>query len=211
MEQVEDALGGARDIIAEWVSEDSTARGEMRGLFWSKGAFSSRVVSGKDSEAAKYRDYFGSEEPVAEVPSHRVLAMLRGEREALLSIHIAPPVAQAMAILEGIFVTGETEAAQQVRLAVQDSYQRLLESSMETEVRKEARVRAEGAAIKVFADNLRELLLAPVLGQKNVLALDPGFRTGCKLVCLDRQGRLLHHDTVYPLLGGRGEQRRPRR
>ena len=206
VEQVEDALGGARDIIAEWVSEDSTARGEMRGLFWSKGAFSSRVVSGKDSEAAKYRDYFGSEEPVAEVPSHRVLAMLRGEREALLSIHIAPPVAQAMAILEGIFVTGETEAAQQVRLAVQDSYQRLLESSMETEVRKEARVRAEGAAIKVFADNLRELLLAPVLGQKNVLALDPGFRTGCKLVCLDRQGRLLHHDTVYPLLGGRGEQ-----
>ena len=111
-----------------------------------------------------------------------------------------------MAILEGIFVTGETEASQQVRLAVQDSYQRLLESSMETEVRKESRVRAENAAIKVFADNLRELLLAPAMGQKNVLALDPGFRTGCKLVCLDRQGRLLHHDTVYPLLGGRGEQ-----
>ena len=206
VEKVEDALGGARDIIAEWVSEDSTARGEMRRLFWSKGAFFSRVVSGKDSEAAKYRDYFGTEEPVAEAPSHRVLAMLRGEREALLSIHIAPPVAQAMAILEGIFVTGETEAAQQVRLAVQDSYQRLLESSMETEVRKEARVRAEDAAIKVFADNLRELLLSPALGQKNVLALDPGFRTGCKLVCLDPQGRLLHHDTVYPLLGGRGEQ-----
>ena len=206
VEKVEDALGGARDIIAEWVSEDTTARGELRKLFWSQGTFSSRLVSGKDSEAAKYRDYFDSEEPVADVPSHRVLAMLRGEREALLSVHIAPPVVYAMAILEGIFVTGETEASQQVRLAVQDSYQRLLESSMETEVRKESRVRAENAAIKVFADNLRELLLAPAMGQKHVLALDPGFRTGCKLVCLDRQGRLLHHDTVYPLLGGRGEQ-----
>ena len=206
VETTADALGGARDIIAEWVSEDSTARGEIRKLFWLQGTFSSKVVSGKDSEAAKYRDYFEWEEPVADVPSHRVLAMLRGEREALLSIHIAPPVLQAMAVLEQIFVTGQTEASQQLRLAVQDSYQRLLQSSMETEVRNEARVRAEATAIKVFADNLRELLLAPVLGQKNVLALDPGFRTGCKLVCLDRQGRLLHHDTVYPLLGGRGEQ-----
>ena len=206
VEKVEDALGGARDVIAEWVSEDATARGEIRKLFWSQGTFSSRVVSGKDSEAAKYRDYFMWTEPVAEAPSHRVLAMLRGEREALLSVHIAPPVVRAMAILEGIFVTGETEASQQVRLAVQDGYKRLLKASMETEVRKEARVRAEDAAIKVFADNLRELFLAPALGEKNVLALDPGFRTGCKLVCLDRQGRLLHHDTVYPLLGGRGEQ-----
>ena len=206
VEKVEDALGGARDIIGEWVSEDTTARGEMRKLFWSQGTFSSKLVSGKDSKAAKYRDYFEWEEPVANVPSHRVLAVLRGEREALLSIHIAPPVAQATAILERIFVTGETEASQQVRLAVRERYKPLLESSMETEVRKEARVRAEDAAIKVFADNLRELLLAPALGQKNVLALDPGFRTGCKLVCLDRQGRLLHHDTVYPLLGGRGEQ-----
>jgi len=206
VETIEDALGGARDIIAEWVSEDATARGEMRKLFWSQGTFSSRVVSGKDSEAAKYRDYFEWEEPVANVPSHRVLAMLRGEREALLAIRIAPPVVLAISILEGIFVTGETEASQQVRLAVQDTYKRLLESSMETEVRKEARVRAEYGAIRVFADNLRELLLAPALGQKNVLALDPGFRTGCKLVCLDRQGRLLHHDTVYPLLGARGEQ-----
>ena len=206
MEQVEDALGGARDIIAEWVSEDTTARREIRKLFWSKGTFSSRVASGKNSEAAKYRDYFEWEEPVADMPSHRVLAMLRGERETLLSVHIAPPAGQAIAILEGIFVSGETEASQQVGVAVQDGYKRLLESSMETEVRKEARVRADAAAIKVFADNLRELLLAPALGQKNVLALDPGFRTGCKLVCLDRQGRLLHHDTVYPLLGERGEQ-----
>ena len=206
VEKVEDALGGARDIIGEWVSEDITARGEMRKLFWSQGTFSSKLVSGKDSKAAKYRDYFEREEPVANVPSHRVLAMLRGEREALLSIHIAPPVVQATAILERIFVTAETEASQQVRLAIRDRYKPLLESSMETEVRKEARVRAEDAAIRVFADNLRELLLAPALGQKNVMALDPGFRTGCKLVCLDPQGRLLHHDTIYPLLGGRGEQ-----
>jgi len=206
VEKVEVALGGARDIMAEWVSEDGTARRAMRKLFWSQGTSSSRVVSGKEAEAAKYRDYFEWEEPVADMPSHRVLAVLRGEKEALLSIHIAPPVVQAIAILEGIFVTGETEASQQVGMAVQDSYQRLLGASMETEVRKEARVLAEYAAIKVFADNLRELLLAPALGQTNVLALDPGFRTGCKLVCLDRQGRLLHHDTVYPLLGGRGEQ-----
>ena len=206
VEKVEDALGGARDIIAEWVSEDTTARGEMRKLFWSQGTFFSKLVSGKGSKAAKYRDYFEWEEPVANVPSHRVLAMLRGEREALLSIRIAPPVVQAMTILERIFVTGETEASQQVRLAVQDRYKPLLESSIETEVRREVRVRAEHAAIKVFADNLQELLLAPALGRKNVLALDPGFRTGCKLVCLDQQGRLLHHDTVYPLLGGRGKQ-----
>jgi len=161
VETVEDALGGARDIIAEWVNEETTARGSMRKLFWSQGTFSSRVVSGKASEAAKYRDYFEWEEPVIDVPSHRLLAMLRGEREALLSTHIAPPVSQAIAILEGIFVTGETEASQQVRLAVEDSYQRLLEASMETEVGREARVRAEDTAIRVFANNLRELLLAP--------------------------------------------------
>ena len=206
VEKAEEALDGARDIIAEWVSEDGAARREMRKLFRSQGTFSSRVVSGQDLEAAKYRDYFQWEEPVADVPSHRVLAMLRGEREGLLSIHIAPPVVLAISILEGIFVTGEAEASQQVRLAVQDAYKRLLEASMETEVRKETRVRAESVATKVFAENLRELLLAPALGQKNVLALDPGFRTGCKLVCLDRQGRLLHHDIVYPLLGARGEQ-----
>ena len=207
----EEALGGARDIIAEWVSEDVTARGEIRKLFWTQGTFSSKVISGKESEAAKYRDYFQWEEPVADVPSHRVLAMLRGEREALLSVHVAPPVALALAILEGLFVTGETEASQQIRMAVQDSYKRLLEASMETEVRREVRVRAEDAAIRVFADNLRELLLAPPLGQKNVLALDPGFRTGCKLVCLDRQGWLLHHDTIYPLLGKREEQEAARK
>ena len=206
VETVEDALNGARDIISEWVNEESTARGKIRKLFWSQGKFSSKVVSGKASEAVKYQDYFGYEEILRNVPSHRLLAMLRGDKESLLSTHIAPPVSEAIAILEGIFVTGETEASQQVRLAVENSYHRLLKTSMETEIGKEARVRAEDTAIRVFANNLRELLLAPALGQKNVLALDPGFRTGCKLVCLDRQGRLLHHDTVYPFLGKENEK-----
>ena len=203
---VPDALSGARDIISEWVSEDKVARREIRRLFWSQGTFSSSVVSGKREVAAKYRDYFEWEEPIMKVPSHRVLAMLRGEKESMLSVHISPPAVQAVAALQEIFITGNTEASQEVRQAVQDRYKPLLEASMETEVRKEARIRAEDAAITVFADNLRELLLAPALGQKNVLALDPGFRSGCKLVCLDRQGRLLHNDTVYPHTGERGER-----
>ena len=211
VDNVKEALSGARDIIAEWVSEDSTARREIRELFWSQGAISATVTGGKDTAAAKYRDYFDWQEPIASAPSHRILAMLRGEKESLLSVHIAPPVSSATAILERIFVRGETEAAQQIGLAIRDRYKPLLESTMETEVRKAARVRAEDTAIGVFADNLRQLLLAPALGQQNTLALDPGFRSGCKLVCLDRQGHLLHHDTVYPLLGERGEQESARK
>ncbi|MCY4416379.1 MAG: Tex family protein [Chloroflexi bacterium] len=203
VENVEGALSGARDIIAEWVSEDSTARRQIRELFWSQGVISAKVAPGKDTEAAKYQDYFDWQEPIAGAPSHRILAMLRGEKESLLSVRIAPPAETAMAILERLFARGETEAAAQIRQAIRDRYKALLESSMETEVRKTARIRAEDTAIGVFADNLRELLLAPALGQKNVLALDPGFRSGCKLVCLDPQGHLLHHDTVYPLLGER--------
>ena len=206
VKSVQDALSGARDIIGEWVSEDATARRAIRELFWDEGVFSATVASGKEEAAAKYRDYLQWQEPVVGVPSHRVLAMLRGEKEALLSLHIAPPVSSALAILERLFVSGSTQASEQVRLAIQDRYKPLLESSMETEVRKEVRLRAEEAAIRVFADNLRQLLLAPALGQKNILALDPGFRAGCKLVCLDRQGRLMHQDTVYPLLGSRGRE-----
>ena len=206
VKNVQDALSGARDIIAEWVSEDATARRAIRELFWDEGVFSATVASGKEEAAAKYRDYFQWQEPVAGVPSHRALAMFRGEKEALLSLHIAPPVSSALAILERLFVSGPTQASAQVRLAIKDRYKPLLESSMETEVRKEVRLRAEEAAIRVFADNLRQLLLAPAQGQKNILALDPGFRAGCKLVCLDRQGRLMHQDTVYPLLGSRGRE-----
>ena len=216
VDNAKEALSGARDIIAEWVSEDSTARREIRELFWSQGTISATVTAGtvpagKDAAAAKYRDYFDWREPIASAPSHRILAMLRGEKESLLSVRIAPPVSSATAILERIFVRGETEAAQQIGLAIRDRYKPLLESALETEVRKAARVRAEDTAIGVFADNLRELLLAPALGQQNTLALDPGFRSGCKLVCLDRQGHLLHHDTVYPLLGERGEQESARK
>ena len=211
VDNVNEALSGARDIIAEWVSEDSTARRAIRELFWAQGTISATVASGKDAEAAKYRDYFDWQEPIAGAPSHRILAMLRGEKESLLSVHIAPPVSSATAILERIFVRAETEAAQQIGLAIRDRYKPLLESVMETEVRKAARVRAEDTAIGVFADNMRELLLAPALGQKNILALDPGFRSGCKLVCLDRQGHLLQHDTVYPLLGERGEEESARK
>ena len=152
---VPDALSGARDIIAEWVSEDKVARREIRRLFWSQGIFSSSVVSGKREVAAKYQDYFEWEEPIMKVPSHRVLAMLRGEKESMLSVHISPPAVQAVAALQEIFITGNTEASQEVRQAVQDRYKPLLEASMETEVRKEARIRAEDAAITVFADNLR--------------------------------------------------------
>ena len=210
VDNVKEALSGARDIIAEWVSEDSTARRRIRELFWSQGTISATVTAAKDA-AAKYRDYFDWREPVASAPSHRILAMLRGEKESLLSVRIAPPVSSATAILERIFVRGETEAAQQIRQAIRDRYKPLLESALETEVRKAARVRAEDTAIGVFADNLRQLLLAPALGQQNTLALDPGFRSGCKLVCLDRQGHLLHHDTVYPLLGERGEEESARK
>ena len=203
VENSNEALSGARDIIAEWISEDSTARREIRELFWSQGAISAKVASGKQTEAAKYRDYFDWREPIANAPSHRILAMFRGEKESLLSVRIAPLATSATAVLERLFVRADNAAAAQIRQAIRERYKALLESTMETEVSKAARVRAEDTAIAVFADNLRELLLAPALGQKNVLALDPGFRSGCKLVCLDPQGHLLHHDTVYPLLGER--------
>ncbi len=203
VENAKEALSGARDIVAEWISEDSAARRDIRELFWSQGAISAKVASGKHTEAAKYQDYFDWREPIASAPSHRILAMLRGEKESLLSVRIAPLAAAATDVLERLFVKRETAAAAQIRQAIRERYKALLESAMETEVRKATRIRAENTAIGVFADNLRELLLAPALGQKNILALDPGFRSGCKLVCLDQQGHLLHHDTVYPLLGER--------
>ncbi len=206
VETVDEALSGARDIVAEWVSEDATARQQIRELFWSQGVVSARVAAGKEAEAAKFRDYFDWEEPVAAAPSHRILAMLRGEKESVLSVRIAPPASSATEILERIFVRGNTEASRQIRQAIRERYRPLLESTMETEVRNSIRVRAEETAMAVFAANLRELLLAPALGQKRVLALDPGFRTGCKLACLDRQGHLLHHDTVYPLVGQQGQR-----
>jgi uncharacterized protein len=198
VESVEDALAGARDIVAERISEDQAARARMRELFAAHGTFRCKVVAGKEAEAAKYRDYFDWEEPLAKAPSHRVLAMRRGEKEELLFLRATPPEDAAVAALERLFIRADNPAAQQVRLAIADGYKRLLGPSMETETRLETKRRADDEAIRVFAENLRELLLAPPLGQKTVLAIDPGFRTGCKVACLDRQGKLLHHDTLYP-------------
>ncbi len=194
----EDALSGARDIIAEWINEDQLARTKMRDLYMSDGVFQSKVISGKEEEGIKYKDYFNCEEPVNKAPSHRILAMRRGENEGFLSLHIYPPEDKALTILETLFVKGAGPASQQVKMAVHDSYKRLLSPSMETEIRLLTKESAEKDAIKVFAENLRQLLLAPPLGQKNILSIDPGFRTGCKIVCLDRQGKLLHTDTIFP-------------
>ncbi len=190
------ALAGARDIIAEWVSEDAPARAKLRELFEKHAILSSKIIKGKEAEAAKFEDYFEWSEPAATAPSHRILAIRRGSKEGFLTFHIRPDEDQAIALLERQFVkTGP--AAEEVRTAVHDSYKRLLALSMETEMRLETRKRAEEDAIKVFADNLRELLMASPMGQKAVLALDPGFRTGCKLVCLDKQGKLIFNDTIY--------------
>ena len=196
-----EALQGARDIIAEMISEDPQVRARMRETFLDKGICESKLLKDKEAEGAKYKDYFDWKEPAAKAPSHRLLAMFRGENEGFLSLQIAPPEEEATAQVSALYVKGKNAASEQVALAVQDSYKRLLGPSMETEVRAELKRRADAEAIRVFADNLRELLLASPLGHKIVLALDPGFRTGCKLVCLDQQGKLLHNDVVYPHSG----------
>lgn len=195
---VEEALAGARDIIAEMVNEEQTARAKMRELFLNKGVFASKVTAGKEEEGIKYKDYFDWKEPVTKAPSHRILAMRRGEKEGFLMLHLSPPEDEALSLLEMLFIKGKGLPSQQVKMAVHDGYKRLLSLSMETDVRLAMKERAEEEAIKVFADNLRQLLLASPLGQKNVLAIDPGYRTGCKVVCLDKQGKLLHTDTIFP-------------
>jgi uncharacterized protein len=198
IESVADALAGARDIIAEWVSEDADARSRLRELFAEKGVIRSKVAPDKETEGAKYSDYFDWEEPVVSAPSHRILAMRRGENESILSLKIAPPEDEALRILEDMFVSGDNPASEQVRLAVHDSYKRLIAPSMETEIRNDSKSLADQEAIRVFAGNLRELLMTAPLGRKNVLAIDPGFRTGCKVVCLDKQGKLLDNATIFP-------------
>ncbi len=198
VESVEAALAGASDIIAEWVNEDQAARATMRDLLGEKGLLRSQVVPGKEEEGRKYEDYFTWEEPVAKAPSHRILAMRRGRREGFLRLQVVVEEDKALQVLEGLFVDGRSASSELVRQAVADSYKRLLAPSMETEILAATKLRADREAIRVFADNLRQLLLAPPLGGKNVLAIDPGFRTGCKVVCLDRQGRLKHHDVIYP-------------
>ncbi len=197
VEKAEDALAGSRDIIAEWVNEDQEARKRMRVLYAQKGVFRSIVIPGKEEEGAKFKDYFDWEEPVTKAPSHRVLAMRRGEKEGFLDLRISPPQDKALALLEAMFVKGEGAASKEVKEAVRDCYKRLLSVSMETEIRLETKKIADREAIKIFADNLRELLLEPPLGQKSIMAIDPGIRTGCKIACLDPQGKLLKTDTIY--------------
>jgi uncharacterized protein len=193
-----EALEGARDIIAEWISENQETRKHIREIFWGDGLIESRVLKGKEAEGQKYKDYFEWSEPISKTPSHRLLAMRRGEKEGILALDIYPPEEMAISSIERQFIKAENEAAEQIRIAAKDAYKRLLRPSLETEIRMESKMKADEEAIKVFASNLKELLLAAPLGQKNVLALDPGFRTGCKLVCLDRQGKLVYHDTIFP-------------
>ena len=202
----DEALAGARDIIAEWVNENEQARAKMREYFTAKALFQVKVIAGKETEGSRYRDYFEWEEPAAKAPSHRILAMRRGEKEEFLTLRVVPPEAEAIGILETLFVQGSGAAAAEVRMAVEDSYRRLLANAMETEIRLATKKRADAEAIRVFADNLRQLLLAPPLGQKRILALDPGFRTGCKAVVLDAQGKLLHNEAIYPHLSDKARE-----
>ncbi len=198
VETAEAALAGARDIIAEMVSENEQVRGSLRRLYERDAVIISKGVKGKEEEGSKFSDYFEWSEPLRRCPSHRLLAMRRGEEEGFLKLTIMPPEEQAVEAVEKLFIRANNAAAHQVREAVADSWSRLLAPSMETEFRKTSKEKADEEAIRVFADNLRQLLLSAPLGEKSVLALDPGFRTGCKLVCLDRQGDLLHHDVIYP-------------
>jgi len=198
---IEDALAGARDIIAGWVSEDTYARARMRKLFAEEATIRSKVITGKDEEGVKFSDYYDWEENLAEAPSHRILAIRRGEEEGILSFTIAPPEDEALGILEEMFISADNAAADQVWAAIEDGYKRLLAPSMETELRAESKKTADTEAIRVFVENLRELLMAPPLGRKRMMAIDPGFRTGCKVVCLDSQGQLDHHIAVFPHTG----------
>jgi len=194
----EEALQGARDIIAEWVNENEVARNSVRGIFQRQAIIRSKVIKGKETEGEKFKDYFQSEEQLKRCVSHRILALRRGEAEGILRLEIAPNEEDVLDRLDRIFVKGNTQASEQVEVAVKDAYKRLLGSSIETEFSKSSKEAADKEAIRVFSENLRQLLLASPLGQKRVLAVDPGYRTGCKIVCLDAQGNLLHNETIYP-------------
>ncbi|MBQ7388910.1 MAG: RNA-binding transcriptional accessory protein [Paludibacteraceae bacterium] len=194
----DEVLKGARDIIAEWINESESARNAVRGVFASKAMITSRVIKGKEAEGDKYTDYFDFSEPLAKCTSHRLLAMRRGESEGFLKITIQPDEEPCLERLNRIFVKADNDASDQVNMAVEDAYKRLLRPSIETEFAAKSKERADTEAIRVFAENLRQLLLAPPLGQKRVLGIDPGFRTGCKVVCLDEQGNLLHNETIFP-------------
>ncbi len=198
VENVEAAIAGASDIIAEWINEDEKARKQLRYLFDKEAIIYSKVVKGKEAEGIKYSDYYDWSEPLKKCPSHRLLAMRRGEEEGFLRLSVEPDETHALDMLKSTFIKGRNASSDIVADAIKDSWKRLLSASMETEFRSISKEKADIEAINVFADNLRQLLLGSPLGEKNVLAIDPGFRTGCKVVCLDRQGNFIHNETIYP-------------
>ncbi|RKR80913.1 uncharacterized protein BDD43_1050 [Mucilaginibacter gracilis] len=198
---LDEALAGARDIIAEHIAENAELRTHVRTLFLEKGDFQSKVIPGKEEEGIKYKDYFDWKEPVKSAPSHRILAMRRAEKEEILYLDVLPQEEEAIDIIENQFIKGNNACTGQVKLAIADGYKRLLKPSMETEVRLHTKKKADEEAIRVFAENMRQLLLGAPLGQKRVMAIDPGFRTGCKVVCLDEQGKLLENTNIYPHTG----------
>lgn len=195
---VADALAGARDILAELIAENADLRAKMRDLFLNQGVFHSKLIKGKEEAGQKYKDYFDWSEPVKSSPSHRVLALRRGEKEIILTLDIEVPEVDAISILENMFVKANNTSSSEVSLAAADAFKRLIKPSMETEVRLLTKKKADTEAIRVFADNARQLLLAAPVGQKRIMAIDPGFRTGCKLVCLDEQGQLIENTNIYP-------------
>jgi uncharacterized protein len=198
VKSVDEALEGARFIMAEWMNERPAARNNLRRLFARKGEIKSKLIKGKEEEAQKYRDYFDFSEPIKRIPSHRLLAIRRAESEGILRVSIEPPAEEAIESLQRYFVKGKGAASEQVQLAVKDAYKRLMKPSIETEFKNETKEKADAEAIKIFAENLRQLLLTPPVGQKRTLAIDPGFKSGCKTVCLDEHGQLLHNENIYP-------------
>jgi uncharacterized protein len=198
VESVEDALAGARDIISEWINENEKARSIVRRAFDSTAFISSKIIKGKETDAAKYHDYFDWNEPLRKCPSHRLMAMRRGEKEGFLRVSISPDSEDPINRLNRYFIHSNQPCSEQLEIAINDAYKRLLEPSIETEFANLSKDKADEEAIRVFTENLRQLLLAPPLGRKRVLAIDPGYRTGCKLVCLDEHGNLLHNETIYP-------------
>lgn len=197
---IDDALNGASDIIAEWINESEKARNVIRRIFTYEAIISSKIIKGKEEEAQKYRDYFDMSEKLSKCSSHRLLAMRRGESEGFLKVNISPDEDKCVDKLADIFVRSDNASGDLVYSAVKDAYKRLLKPSIENEYAAESKLKADAEAIRVFAENLRQLLLAPPLGERRVMGIDPGFRTGCKVVCLDAQGNLLHNETIYPHL-----------
>jgi uncharacterized protein len=198
VEDVAQAFQGARDIVAEWVNEQGEVRERIRKLFLNDGKVSTKLIKGKEQEGQKFKDYFEWEEDIKKVPSHRMLAMRRGEKEMVLSLDISPEEELAIGSIERLIITENNQTTPHIQQAIKDCYKRLLKPSMETEVRLHSKYEADEEAIKVFAENLRHLLLSAPLGEKNVMAIDPGFRSGCKVVCLDKQGAFLKFDAIYP-------------